>query len=157
VAALSQATTNSLATTARFYLAGFAYDVIADDDTNGVPDYVKHLQEILAWLENVIGEPTGIPVAYENRLENAYPNPFNPMTTIKYNIAEGGQVTLKIYNAAGQLVRTVVDEEQAPREEGFVVVWDGKSDAGQRVASGVYFYRLTAKDFVQTKKLVVLK
>ncbi len=48
------------------------------------------------------------------RLEDNYPNPFNPTTTIKYSIADRGQVTLKIYNAAGQLVRTLVNEEQAP-------------------------------------------
>ena len=157
-ATLSQRTPNAAASTARFYLAGFAYNFIRDDDTNGVPDYVKHLQEILVWFENPISEPTGIdPVAYVNRLDNAYPNPFNPTTTIRYSIASAGRVSLKIYNAAGQLVRTLVDSDQAPQVGGFSVTWDGAGNTGGSVASGVYFYRLAAKDFSQTKKMVLLK
>jgi len=157
-AALSQITANGAATNARFFLAGFAYNFIRDDDTNGVPDYVKHLQEILVWMQNEIENPVGInPVAFANSLDDNYPNPFNPTTTIKYSIAEHGQVTLKIYNAAGQLVRTLIDEEQAPVQGGFSKVWNGMNEQGQPVASGVYFYQLTAKNFSQTKKMVLLK
>lgn len=106
--------------------------------------------------ENVI--PVGIPtVAYFNSLENTYPNPFNPATTIKSSIAERSHVTLKIYNAAGQLVRTLVDEIQAPRPEGFTVRWDGTNSSGQPVASGVHFYRLVTGSFSQTKKTVLLR
>jgi hypothetical protein len=157
-AALSQVTPNGAASQARFFLAGFAYNFIRDDDTNGVPDYVNHLHEILVWFQNIIGAPTGIdPVAFANNLDDNYPNPFNPTTTIKYSIAEHGQVTLKIYNAAGQLVRTLINEEQAPVQGGFSKVWNGMNEQGQPVASGVYFYQLTAKDFSQTKKMVLLK
>jgi hypothetical protein len=157
-AALSQITPNGASSNARFYLAGFAYNFIRDDDTDGVPDYVNHLHEILTWFQNVIGEPTGIdPVAFANTLDDNYPNPFNPTTTIKYSIASAGRVSLKVYNAAGQLVRTLVDEEQAPTAEGFSVTWDGASNTGEKVASGVYFYRLTANEFSQTKKMVLLK
>jgi hypothetical protein len=156
-ASLSQVTLNSMATNARFYLAGFGFNFIRDDDTNGIPDYVKHLQELLVWFENIIPNPVGItPVAF-NSLSDAYPNPFNPTTTIKYSIADAGRVSLKIYNAAGQLVRTLVDEEQAPRPEGFSATWDGRGNRGEDVASGVYFYKLTAKEFSQTKKMVLLK
>jgi len=157
VASLSQATLNSQGTTARFYLSGFAFNYIRDDDLNGVPDYVKHLQELLVWMENLIGNPVGIdPVAF-NSLSDNYPNPFNPTTTIKYNIAERGNVSLKIYNAAGQLIRTLVNEEQTPQANGFSKVWNGLNDQSQPVASGVYFYQLTAKNFSQTKKMVLLK
>jgi flagellar hook assembly protein FlgD len=97
------------------------------------------------------------PIVFANRLDNAYPNPFNPTTTIKYSIASTGHVSLKIYNAAGQLVRTLVDEEQSPRVEGFSATWDGRGNRGEDVASGVYFYKLTAKEFTQTKKMVLLK
>jgi hypothetical protein len=158
VAALSQVTLNSQATNARFYLSGFAFNFIRDDDTNGVPDYVKHLQEILAWFGSPIGNPVGIqPIVFANRLDNAYPNPFNPTTAIKYSIAKAGRVSLRIYNAAGQLVRTLVDEEQSPRPEGYTAVWDGLGNRGEEVATGVYFYKLTAKEFTQTKKMVLLK
>ena len=64
---------------------------------------------------------------------------------------------MKIYNAAGQLVRTLVDEEQTPAAEGFSAAWDGLSDHGEPTASGVYFYKLTTKEFSDTKKMVLLK
>jgi len=66
-------------------------------------------------------------------------------------------VTLKIYNAAGQLVRTLVNEDQTQTAEGFSATWDGMNDRGQSVASGVYFYKLTTKEFSDTKKMVLLK
>ncbi len=158
VASLSQVILNSQGTNARFYLSGFAFNFIRDDDTNGVPDYVKHLQEVLAWFGSPIGNPVGIePILFANRLDNAYPNPFNPTTMIKYSIAEAGPVSLKIYNAAGQLVRTLVHEEQSPRPEGFTAVWNGLGNRGEEVASGVYFYKLTSTEFSQTKKMVLLK
>lgn len=157
-AAVYQATANTAGSVARFFLAGFGFNFIRDDAVSGVPDYATHLHETLLWMNNELSAPTGIdPVAYANRLANAYPNPFNPTTTIEYGIASAGRVSLRIYNAAGQLVRTLVDEEQAPRPEGFSVTWNGKDDRGQSAASGVYFYRLTAKGFERTKKLVLLK
>jgi len=157
-AALSQITPNCAGTNARFFLAGFGYDVIRDDDLNGAPDRAKHILEVLTWFQNTFPTAVGIvPETYANRLDNAYPNPFNPTTTIRYSIASAGHVSLKIYNAAGQLVRTLVDEDQAPTPGGFSVAWDGASNAGERVASGVYFYQLTATDFSQTKKMVLLK
>jgi hypothetical protein len=157
-ASLSQWRVNVVGDTARFFLAGYGFNFIRDDDNVVPPDYAPHLREILRWFQNEIGNPIGIdPVAYENRLDNNYPNPFNPATTIKYSIAERGHVSLAIYNAAGQLVRTLVDDEQVPKEGGFSVSWDGTTNTGGPVASGVYFYRLTAVNFSQTKKMVVLK
>lgn len=90
-------------------------------------------------------------------LEQNVPNPFNPVTTIRYSIPEAGRVRLIIYNAAGQLVRTLVDEEQAPRAGEYAVTWNGANDAGRPVASGVYFCRLSLKVYSQTKKMVVLR
>jgi hypothetical protein len=158
VAALTQTTATSPGDTARFFLAGFAFESIRDDDVVPPPDYAYHLWRTLLFFQNLITTPIGIdPLVFSNRLENAYPNPFNPTTTIRYSIASAGHVSLKIYNAAGQLVRTLVDEEQAPRAEGFSIPWDGANDSGQSVASGVYFYKLTAKGFNETKKMVLLK
>jgi hypothetical protein len=157
-AALSQPTPNAAGSTARFFLAGFGYDFIRDDDAVPPPDYVNHLREILLWMQNDIDPATGIdPVAFANSLGNAYPNPFNPATTIRYSIASAGRVSLRIYNAAGQLVRTLVDEKQSPAAPGFSVTWDGTDNRGQGVSSGVYFYKLTAKEFSETKKMVFLK
>jgi flagellar hook assembly protein FlgD len=62
---------------------------------------------------------------------------------------------LKIYNIAGQLVKTLVDEKQIPNY--YAKIWDGKNDIGKEVTSGVYFYKLSAGEFQQTKKLVILR
>jgi flagellar hook assembly protein FlgD len=94
--------------------------------------------------------------AYANRLDQNYPNPFNPTTTIEYSIAETGFVSLKVYDVAGQLVRTIVDEVQSPGQVR-PVRWNGLNDRGHSVSSGVYFYKLTAADFTKTRKMVLLK
>jgi hypothetical protein len=99
----------------------------------------------------------------EFSLSQNYPNPFNPTTTIKYALKERVQVNLKIYDLLGQHVRTLVDDSQ---NAGFKeVVWDGKNDSGQAVASGVYLYRMVASSptgdsgqrFVQVRKLSYMK
>ena len=90
-------------------------------------------------------------------LEQNVPNPFNPVTTIKYSIPEPGRVRLRIYNVAGQQICTIVDKEQVPCAGGFSVTWNGTNDSGRKVSSGVYFYQLTINALTQTKKLVVLR
>jgi len=89
-------------------------------------------------------------------LSQNYPNPFNPTTTIDYDVpASGGHVTLRIYDVAGRLVRTLVNGSQTPGSK--TVAWDGRSSTGQLVATGVYFYRMTAPGFVKTRKMVMMK
>jgi hypothetical protein len=104
-------------------------------------------------------EPTGIANMVNPKmfaLRQNIPNPFNPTTVIQYDVPEtGGQVTLLIYDVAGRLVRTLVDGQQAAGEKR--VTWIGDDDCGSRVASGVYFYRMTAPGFEMTKKMVLLK
>ena len=85
------------------------------------------------------------------------PNPFNPTTSISYSFRESGRVQLRVYDVAGRLVRTLVDDFQPARGQGYTVVWDGRSDAGQSVATGVYFYRLETPGFSETRKMVLLK
>lgn len=111
----------------------------------------------LVWEGGIVGIGPDLPLSDRNYLDNSYPNPFNPTTTIRYGIAERSHVSLKIYNVAGQLVRTLVNEIQAPRTEGYTVRWDGLNDNGRSVSSGVYFYRLSAGDFLQAKKIVLLR
>jgi hypothetical protein len=86
----------------------------------------------------------------EVRLSQNYPNPFNPSTTIEYAIPHAGFVTLKIYSTLGQEVATLVSEDHGAGR--FHAVWDA---AG--FSSGVYFYRLSAGGYVQTRKLVLTK
>ena len=87
-----------------------------------------------------------------------FPNPFNPSTTISYDVpdrTESVQVELKVYNIRGQVVKALVNEF---KEAGhYKVQWDGLNDRGENVASGVYFYRIKAGDFSATRKMVLLK
>jgi hypothetical protein len=105
----------------------------------------------------VITAVEDMPRPQTNYLDVNYPNPFNPVTTIQYGLKEPAEVKLEIYNVAGQLVRTLVDEFQTPRAGGFTVRWDGTNDRGDGVASGVYFYRLRAGTFSQTRKMALLR
>jgi hypothetical protein len=86
-----------------------------------------------------------------------YPNPFNPETLIKYAVSGDGltRVNLKIYNIVGQLVKTLVDEDQMPGE--YTRTWNGKDEKNQDVASGMYFYKLKVSNFTETKKMVLLR
>ena len=157
-AVISQQTTNAANQTATVILSGFSYHTIRDAVVDFPPARVEHLRDILIKIGTIVPDATGVEPGpqYANSLSNNYPNPFNPVTTIKYGIKERAHVSLKVYNAAGQLVRTLIDEVQAPGEVK-PVEWDGGNNAGQTVSSGVYFYKLVTKNFSQTKKMVLLK
>ena len=89
-----------------------------------------------------------------------YPNPFNPETWIPYQVATPGDVKVSIYAADGRLVRTLDLGHQAAgvyQSRSRAVYWDGRNDVGERVASGVYFYTLTAGDFQATRKMLIRK
>ena len=97
----------------------------------------------------------GLPKAFS--LAQNSPNPFNPATTISYSVPEGNSVhvRLDIFGIRGRLVRTLVD---ADRDVGnYTVFWDGTDRQGRKVSSGVYFYRMRAGSFAQTRKMVLLK
>jgi len=84
------------------------------------------------------------------RLHQNYPNPFNPSTTIEFSLPRSGHVRLKVFNILGQVVTTLVNEELNVGT--YTTQWNASG-----VASGVYFYRMRAGDFVDTKKLLLLK
>jgi hypothetical protein len=123
----------------------------------------------LMGIRKIYKERSNLPSGYT--LSQNYPNPFNPLTSIQYTVgtshreaADDGRqtadnstqhVTLKVYNILGQLVRILVDEGKLPGS--YQVVWDGKDQNGEEVSSGIYFYKLKAKDYVETKKMVLLK
>ncbi|RMH80309.1 MAG: T9SS C-terminal target domain-containing protein, partial [Calditrichaeota bacterium] len=104
--------------------------------------------------------PTGL--AEENQLPGEFylfpnhPNPFNPVTHLRFRIADFGFVELKIYDVLGREVKTLVNRRLAPGR--YTVQWDGTDAAGQPVASGVYLYRLTAGNRMSlTRKMVLLR
>jgi hypothetical protein len=125
-------------------------------------------EEVKIDLKNVVlADPKAVVIPVKGQsnvpakfsLAQNYPNPFNPQTTIRYeisgNLATPVQTTLKIYNLLGQLVRTLVDE---PKSSGaYEVIWDGKDSQGEQVSSGVYFYRMTAGNFSESKKMILIK
>jgi flagellar hook assembly protein FlgD len=94
-----------------------------------------------------------MPVDYY--LSYNYPNPFNPITSVAFGLPTAGQVRLNIYNVLGQQVRTLVDEYMVAGYH--EVSWNGRDDGGQAVSSGVYFYRLEAGQFGQTRKMMLVK
>ena len=84
-----------------------------------------------------------------------HPNPFNPTTTIRYNLSKSTNVSLKVYNLAGQEVATLVNSNQPAGENS--VIWDARNNSGNLVSSGVYLYRLQIDNNVQSKKLTLLR
>jgi hypothetical protein len=101
-------------------------------------------------------------VPHDFELNQNYPNPFNPTTTIHFNVHRPSSTvrspiptTLKIYNILGQLVKTLVNESKNAGE--YQVVWDGKDERGNSLASGIYFYRLQIGEQTQTRRMLLLK
>lgn len=101
----------------------------------------------------VTGRVEGTPLSFT--LEQNYPNPFNPATAIRFYLPSTSGIEVAIYSTAGQLVRQLARGKFAGGEH--EVVWDGKNEAGMRVASGVYVYKLVAGEFVMQRKLVLMK
>jgi hypothetical protein len=88
-------------------------------------------------------------------LAQNYPNPFNPVTTISFGLAAPAHISLRIYDAAGRLVRMLVDGHRGANR--YEIQWDGRDDAGRPAGSGVFFYELHAGAFRETRKMVLLK
>ena len=96
----------------------------------------------------------------ETELLANYPNPFNPETWIPYRLAEDAFVTLTIYDQTGQVVRGFEVGHQiasAYENRSKAIYWDGRNETGEQVASGVYFYHLSADDYSETRKMLILK
>jgi len=142
-----------------------------------VVDSEKLTPEVVqAWIEQAQVENDGS-LAFRQGIENLqrllasfipektvllanYPNPFNPETWIPYNLAKPAEVTLTIYAANGAVVRILALGYQAAgiyQNRSRAAHWDGRNDIGESVASGIYFYTLTAGDFTATRKMLILK
>ena len=114
------------------------------------------LQGGILFLEQLLA----VLIPKETELLPNYPNPFNPETWIPYRLAKDAVVTLTIYDQTGSIVRRFnVGYQSASVYEGRsrAIYWDGRNEVGDRVASGIYFYTLTAGDYSATRKMVILK
>ena len=120
------------------------------DTTGSEPGYMMvdwDISEMLAI------DDASLPEAFA--LHNNYPNPFNPVTNISFDIPEVAEVTLEIYNVMGQKVRTLAQGQHEPGR--YKIQWNATNDYGQALSSGMYIYRIQAGDFVSVKKLVLMK
>jgi hypothetical protein len=88
-------------------------------------------------------------------LDSNFPNPFNPETQIQFSLAEDTRVNLTVYDLLGKEVKTLINDIRS--QGSHTVAWDGKDNAGKKVASGLYLYKLSAGTFAQTKKMMLTR
>jgi hypothetical protein len=105
------------------------------------------------FLVDIKDENSIIPVNY--KLYPVYPNPFNPQTTIKFDITELSKVSVKIFNILGEEIITLLEKETAPGN--YSLSWDARDYSGKLVPSGIYLIRLTANNYSATVKAILLK
>ena len=126
-----------------------AHARLEDDGSFTFKQGIENLQNLLASL-----------IPEETALLANYPNPFNPETWIPYQLAESAEVTLTIYDMNGELIRRLAVGHQAAgmyKNRSRAVYWDGRNQLGESVASGLYFYTLTAGKFTGTRRMLILK
>lgn len=139
-----------------------ADSVAVDDSTWSYKvgeDAYTLIQNVLNFFGTSQGEASRVvsrdAVPREFSLSQNYPNPFNPETSISFTLPSEMKVELDIYNAVGQKIRTLVNSTVSSGSH--VAIWDGRNDIGQKVSTGVYFYRIKAGDFSRTMKMVMVK
>ena len=108
------------------------------------------------WDGSTLGSELSLPGVYS--LEQAYPNPFNPSTTINYTLEENSEVSIIVYDLMGREVRTLVNEFQLSNGGStHSVVWNGTDNSGQMASSGIYIYRMVSNDFTKSHRITLMK
>jgi hypothetical protein len=133
-----------------------SYKLIDKDVEAGTRYYYK-LEDIdingVVFEHEAISIDISVPETFE--LSQNYPNPFNPETKIRYQLPQTTDVLIRIYDVLGRTVRTMVNEKI---DAGYhIITWDATNDAGVRISSGVYYYRIVAGEYTITKKMLLLK
>jgi hypothetical protein len=122
--------------------------------TNGLTEFKPVFQRGYITIYGTgVDEETAIPARFN--LKQNYPNPFNPSTTIEFLLAEGGDISLAIYDILGRKIRTLQDGYL--NTGSYTLVWDGKDDSGADVPSGTYFCRLTTVSISESKRMVLIR
>ena len=132
---------------------GTYYYQVRAQDAQGQWSGLSNRQEAIVHPQTFIGQQPILPLTLT--LSQNYPNPFNPSTNIEYTVGSPSDVKLAIYDINGQMVRQFVQGHVAPGK--YNLRWDSTDDAGRKVASGVYFYKLTVGDKSIVKKMALLK
>jgi hypothetical protein len=147
---------NAAGYSARTMWLGFSWMYIRDASVGGAVIRNELWNDVYLWFNGIPNSDiTEDEVPKANKLSQNFPNPFNPTTTIKFDVRAKGHVKLQVYNVAGQLIKTMVDELMDAGS--YSKEWNGVNNEGAKVASGVYFYRFEAGDFSATKKMVLLR
>lgn len=128
----------------------YGYYVTATDFANNEGEISNTFTIMVTSIDNL-----GNAIPDEYALGQNYPNPFNPTTSIIYQLPVSGNVTLRIYNLNGELVNTLVNGEMAAGYH--TVKWNGLTSTGRVITSGVYLYKIQAGDFVQVRKMIMMK
>jgi hypothetical protein len=137
--------TQNLRATPNYYVAGVG---------EKHPKRLKLLVGKSDFIEETLQDVQQIPTEFE--LSQNFPNPFNPVTTIRYGLPREESVTLKVYNILGESVATLLDKEK--KSAGLhVAIWDGRDVHGRQVASGVYVYQLVAGNSHLTRKIALVR
>ncbi len=147
----------------------FNYNAVSSPSSNSYTDGVSYIMvnnisysDSIMQADFTVGfsssepdpeEPPQIPSSIE--LMQNYPNPFNPSTSISYTISNNSMVQLNIFNINGQTISTLVNEQKDPGT--YNIEWDGKNSSGTNVSSGIYLYRLTSGNIINTKKMILLR
>ena len=139
-----------------------AYVTPANTETIKIRASVDGLDPVVFTVnpEQAGGAPSAQPQSNVTALLANYPNPFNPETWIPYRLAAAANVTLTIYDINGQVVRRLKLGYQPAgiyQSRSRAAYWDGKNECREPIASGLYFYTLTAGNFTATRKMLILK
>ena len=127
----------------------YYYCISAIDSSGNESEYSTQVGNVYLSIDDGLLIPTHF------TLHSNHPNPFNPITTLRYDLPEDALVTLTVYNMLGRKITQLVNTTQ---EAGFKSVqWDATDNMGRSVSAGVYLYQIQAGEFVQTKKMVLLK
>jgi hypothetical protein len=131
----------------------YYFKVLAIDSRQAVSESGQAQSFSIKTPTAVGDESDDLPISYH--LSQNYPNPFNPSTSIEFDLPRRSIVKIGVYNLLGQEVSRLVDGEFPAGNH--VVHWDGSTKSGVRASTGVYFYRLEARDHVEIKKMLLLK
>jgi hypothetical protein len=135
-----------------------SYSVSTLFDNQFCPPYPECIEEYMGEQDTTNCEQVSIidetlPITYN--LYNAYPNPFNPKTTLHYDLPEDAMVNITIYDMMGRIVSNLVSSQQNAGYKS--IQWDATNNLGQPVSAGLYLYSIEAGEFRQTKKMILLK